>query len=105
MGYRPIPVMSDGDVLFMTQLSSDIVRSVNGLTGIRQHSTRMRRRRIKHGHAAPPKEYPAHQSHASRENTVASAGRSRENTAASGAGGKRSRVCIHFCAADLYHVV
>lgn len=37
LGQRPIPVMSNGDVLFMTQLSNDIARSVGGISAVRHH--------------------------------------------------------------------
>ncbi|ROV95399.1 hypothetical protein VMCG_08516 [Cytospora schulzeri] len=37
MGQRPIPVMSNGDVVFMTQLSNDIARSVGGISAVRHH--------------------------------------------------------------------
>lgn len=88
--YRPVAVMSDGDVSFMTQLSSDIVRSVNRITSVRQHGTRMhaRKRRIKHGRpsgeASPPQVTvisPARRSRTSRENTPLS-------------GSKRTRVRV-----------
>lgn len=86
--YRPVAVMSDGDVAFMTQLSSDIVRGVNRITSIRQHGTRMhtRKRRIKHGRpnaeASPPftRDSPARRSRMSGEFTPL-------------IGSKRTRVC------------
>lgn len=40
MGQRPIPVMSNGDVLFMTQLSNDISRSTAGISAVRHHISR-----------------------------------------------------------------
>ncbi|KAJ4386388.1 white collar 2 type of transcription factor [Gnomoniopsis smithogilvyi] len=99
LGYRPIPVMSDGDVLFMTQLSNDIVRSVNGITSIRQHGTRMRRRRIKHGYPEPPPPPPPappsrgdHSAH--RSNTTATMRPPREDTVASGGRSRRVRKSI-----------
>ncbi|CAN8100409.1 unnamed protein product [Discula destructiva] len=79
--------MSDGDVHFMTQLSSNIVRSINGIASIRQHGSRVRtRRRTKHGRApeetlrasASPsltREMSARRSRMSRENTAGSASR------------------------------
>ncbi|KAJ4418404.1 hypothetical protein N0V82_005590 [Gnomoniopsis sp. IMI 355080] len=96
LGYRPIPVMSDGDVLFMTQLSNDIVRSVNGITSIRQHGTRMRRRRVKHGHPEPPQPTPTPRGDysAHRSNTTAAARRSREETAGSDGRSRRVRQSI-----------
>lgn len=45
MGQRPIPVMSDGDVVFMTQLSSDISRGVGSISAIRHHGLRVARKR------------------------------------------------------------
>lgn len=100
-GYRPIPVMSDNDVLFMTQLSNDIVRSVNGINSIRQHGTRMRRRRTRQGHPAtapaPPRgDDSAYRSRASLEITTAAARMSREDTVASGGGSRRVRVRVYF---------
>lgn len=43
LGHRPIPVMSDGDVIFMTQLSSDISRGVSGITAVRGMRTKKRK--------------------------------------------------------------
>lgn len=45
MGQRPVPVMSDGDILFMTQLSSDISRGVGSISAIRHHGLRAARKR------------------------------------------------------------
>ncbi|KAI3392106.1 hypothetical protein diail_6177 [Diaporthe ilicicola] len=45
MGHRPVPVMSDGDVLFMTQLSSDISRGVGSISAIRHHGLRAAKKR------------------------------------------------------------
>ncbi|POS78263.1 GATA zinc finger [Diaporthe helianthi] len=45
MGQRPIPVMSDGDILFMTQLSSDISRGVGSISAIRHHGLRAAKKR------------------------------------------------------------
>lgn len=45
MGQRPVPVMSDGDILFMTQLSSDIARGVGSISAIRHHGLRAARKR------------------------------------------------------------
>jgi len=45
MGQCPIPVMSDGDILFMTQLSSDISRGVSSISAIRHHGLRAARKR------------------------------------------------------------
>lgn len=38
-------MMSDGDVLFMTELSNDIARSVGGVAAERQHGTRTKKRK------------------------------------------------------------
>lgn len=45
MGQRPVPVMSDGDILFMTQLSSDISRGVGSISAIRHHGLRAAKKR------------------------------------------------------------
>ncbi|KAK2600617.1 hypothetical protein N8I77_010138 [Diaporthe amygdali] len=45
MGQRPIPMMSDGDILFMTQLSSDISRAVGSISAIRHHGLRAAKKR------------------------------------------------------------
>lgn len=45
MGHRPVPVMSDGDILFMTQLSSDISRGVSSIAAIRHHGLRAAKKR------------------------------------------------------------
>lgn len=52
LGHRPIPVMSDADVLFMTQLSNDIVRGVGGISAVRQHGMRNRKRKARDALAA-----------------------------------------------------
>lgn len=59
LGPRPLPVMSDGDVLFMTQLSSDISHGVSGITAVRGLRTKKRKaaaRQHQHGYAGdePP---------------------------------------------------
>ncbi|PSR90709.1 hypothetical protein BD289DRAFT_207542 [Coniella lustricola] len=46
LGHRPIPVMSDSDVLFMTQLSNDIARSVGGISAVRHHGMRTKKRKV-----------------------------------------------------------
>lgn len=46
--HRPIPVIGDGDVLFMTQLSNDIARSVGGISAVRHHGLRTRKRKSQH---------------------------------------------------------
>ncbi|KAK7734736.1 white collar 2 type of transcription factor [Cytospora paraplurivora] len=45
LGQRPIPVMSNGDVLFMTQLSNDISRSAAGISAVRHHTSRQAARK------------------------------------------------------------
>lgn len=47
LGYQPIPVMSDSDILFMTQLSNDISRSVGGISAVRYHGLRTKKRKIR----------------------------------------------------------
>lgn len=47
LGHRPIPVMSDADVLFMTQLSNDIARGVGGISAVRHHGARARKRKAR----------------------------------------------------------
>ncbi|KUI69283.1 GATA zinc finger domain-containing protein 8 [Cytospora mali] len=47
LGQRPIPLMSNGDVLFMTQLSNDIARSVGGIAAVRHHGSRAAARKRK----------------------------------------------------------
>jgi uncharacterized protein (DUF39 family) len=42
---RPIPILSDGDLVFMSQLSNDIVRSVGDISSVRQHSIRTTKRK------------------------------------------------------------
>lgn len=88
--HRPVAVISDGDVTFMTQLSSDIVRSINRITNIRQHGTRMqtRKRRVKHGRANTDASPPL-----IRNSSVRMRSRtSREVTPLSGS--KHTRVCV-----------
>lgn len=41
--------MSDADVLFMTQLSNDIARSVGGISAVRHHGLRTKKRKIRNG--------------------------------------------------------
>lgn len=40
--------MSDDDVLFMTQLSNDIARSVGGISAVRHHGLRTKKRKSRH---------------------------------------------------------
>lgn len=47
LGHRPIPVMSDADVLFMSQLSNDIARGVGGISAVRHHGQRARKRKAR----------------------------------------------------------
>lgn len=47
LGHRPIPVMSDADVLFMTQLSNDIARGVGDISAVRHHDQRARKRKAR----------------------------------------------------------
>ncbi|RYP72464.1 hypothetical protein DL770_007966 [Monosporascus sp. CRB-9-2] len=45
---QPIGIMSDGDIVFMTDLTNDIVRGVGGITAVRNHGMRARKRKIRH---------------------------------------------------------
>ncbi|KAF3768698.1 hypothetical protein M406DRAFT_71682 [Cryphonectria parasitica EP155] len=66
ISHRPIPVMSDGDVLFMTQLSNDIARSVGGISAVRHHGMRTKKRKIGNGNGNDlhfAKDYSHHRSH------------------------------------------
>ncbi|RYO74354.1 hypothetical protein DL764_010879 [Monosporascus ibericus] len=45
---QPIGIMSDGDVVFMTELTNDIVRGVGGITAVRNHGMRARKRKSRH---------------------------------------------------------
>ncbi|KAL1851619.1 hypothetical protein Daus18300_012492 [Diaporthe australafricana] len=56
MGHRPVPVMSDGDVLFMTQLSSDISRGVGTISAIRHHGLSAAKKRKARPEGLPRRE-------------------------------------------------
>ncbi|RYP82236.1 hypothetical protein DL769_001730 [Monosporascus sp. CRB-8-3] len=45
---QPIGIMSDGDIVFMTELTNDIVRGVSGITAVRHHGMRARKRKSRH---------------------------------------------------------
>ncbi|RYP13048.1 hypothetical protein DL767_010921 [Monosporascus sp. MG133] len=45
---QPIGIMSDGDIVFMTELTNDIVRGVSGITAVRSHGMRARKRKSRH---------------------------------------------------------
>lgn len=89
LGHRPIPVMSDADVLFMTQLSNDIARGVGGISAVRHHGLRTRKRKardaIVSGRAAEAKAAKAQASHRRQ-----SKGERDDRTTAS----KRLQVCV-----------
>lgn len=67
LGHRPIPVMSDADVVFMTQLSHDIVRGVSSISAVRQRGMRSRKRKARDALAAvdpsPAQEHVSHHRH------------------------------------------
>ncbi|RYP52929.1 hypothetical protein DL768_002025 [Monosporascus sp. mg162] len=45
---QPIGIMSDGDIVFMTELTNDIVRGVGGIAAVRNHGMRARKRKSRH---------------------------------------------------------
>lgn len=45
--------MSDDDIQFMTQLSNDIARSVGGISAVRHHGLRTKKRKIRNNGAGP----------------------------------------------------
>ncbi|RYP63920.1 hypothetical protein DL771_009032 [Monosporascus sp. 5C6A] len=47
-GNQPIGIMSDGDIVFMTSLTNDIVRGVSSITAVRHHGMRARKRKSRH---------------------------------------------------------
>ena len=57
---RPIPIMSDGDVMFMTQLTSDITRCVGEISTARHHGMKARKRKHRHHEAESRRQLQQH---------------------------------------------
>lgn len=59
---KPVPIMSDGDVFFMTQLANDIARSVGEISAVRHHGIRAEERKRRHSQRDPARPHQSRRS-------------------------------------------